>query len=260
MLNLIRAEQFKLRRSTAFKVCLLATTLCAALLFGMSHAVAAGKFTLDPNAASGLSDIFLLSVIGPLMAGIIICNDFDSKNIHTAVACGRVQIVCSKSIIFVLSVAVMVLPYAIFALIGFASNGGFAKILLFSTYDSIMANDMNQVVNATTIGKSTIVLLLSIVLYAARLSFCIPIAFKVRKSVVVAIIGVVFGFLIDFIVSTLSKIEVLKTLLGFTPFRYTSLSIDMSTGELMKVFLSSVVFTILMIGVTYKIFRRSEIK
>lgn len=43
------------------------------------------------------------------------------------------------------------------------------------------------------VSKSIEVLLISMVLYVARLSFCIPLAFKIKKAVVVTVAGIVLG-------------------------------------------------------------------
>ncbi len=85
------------------------------------------------------------------------------------------------------------------------------------------------------VSKSIEVLLISMVLYAARLSFCIPLAFKIKKAVVVTVAGIVLGFLSDFFVILLSKVPVLDTILEYTPFSHQIITMDMSQGELIKI-------------------------
>ena len=194
------------------------------------------------------------------MAGLAICGDFDTKNIHDAISCGRRNIVISKSIGYCVIIALLTLPYAIAGFVGFVSEGEFQSALAYSTNMSMMANPSNYPVDGAGIAKAIEVLLINIVLYAARLSFCIPIAFKVKKSVVVTVVGVVLGFLCDFFVNMISKIPVLDTIVEYTPFSYPMISLDMGQGELLKILCISIGFIVLMIALTNVLFKKDEIK
>ena len=260
MINLIHAEFYKYRKSLALKICLLITTICAVLLGVLSNGIAKGTIDMAANSLSGLSDIFIMSVLGALMAGLAICGDFESKNIHDAISCGRRNIVISKSIGFCFIIALLVLPYAIVGLIGFISQGDFQSTISYSTYLSIMSNASDLPVNGQNIAKSIEVILISIVLYAARLSFCIPLAFKVKKSVVVTVVAVVLGFLCDFFVNLLSKVPVLDTIVEYTPFSYPMLTMEMGQGQLIKILFVSIGFIGLMVLLTNVLFKKDEIK
>lgn len=260
MINLLHADFFKLRKSLALKVCFLATTLCAVILAIVSHGVAIGDMNMTANNASGLSDIFIMSVVGPLMAGIIICADFESKDIHDAISCGRLSIVISKAITFVVAVSILVLPYALVALFGFANGREYSELFGFSTYTALLANSSNYEMNSNTIFKAIRLLLTSIVLYAGRLSICIPIAFKVRKPVVVTVIGVVFGFVVDFLVNSVREIQILGDLIDYTPFSHILIKMEQSNGFYVKIVLISFACILFMTGITYAMFKKSEIK
>ncbi len=260
MINLIYGEFYKYRKSLALKICLLITTSCAILLGVLSNGMAKGTMEMTADSLSGLSDIFIISVLGALMAGLAICGDFDTKNIHDAISCGRRNIVISKSIGYCVIIALLTLPYAIVGFVGFVSGGEFQTSLSYSTYLSMMANPSKLAIDGTGIAKSIEVLLISIVLYTARLSFCIPLAFKVKKSVVVTVVGVVLGFLCDFFVNLLSKVPLLDTIVEYTPFSYPMLTLDMGQGELLKILCISMGFLILMIALTNLLFKKDEIK
>lgn len=260
MINLLHAEIYKLFKSKAFHGCFLVTTVCAVILAVLSHQVAAGNISMTADTMSGLSDIFIMSVVGSLMAGLLICADFDNKNIHDEISCGRFSIVMSKSLIFVIMISLLVLPYAIVSFVGFVSGMDFNQAFSFSTYLKLMANVKGYSINAQNIGKAVEVLVISLLLYAARLSFCIPIAFKIRKSVTVTVIGVVIGFVSDFVLSMLGKIPGVKELAKYLPFSYMMMDIGMSQKELIKILLVCIVFIGLMIWLTYALFKKSEIK
>lgn len=260
MINLIHAEFYKLRKSTSLKVCFLITTICAIVLGFLANGIAKGEVDMPTSSLSGLSDIFIMSVVGTLMASILVCSDFESKNIHDAISCGRRSIVLSKAIAFVYVIAILVLPYALVGFVGFLTKGTYSDALPYSTYLTLMANTKGAAVDAENIAKSIEVLLISAVLYAARFSFCLPLAFKIRKAIVVTVAGVVLGFLSDFFVTLLSKVPVLETILDYTPFSYQMLRLDMSQGELLKVLGISIVFLGLMIWLTNVLFKKDEIK
>lgn len=260
MINLIHAELYKIRKTGVFKIGVLITAVCAFVLGVLCYNIGTGAVDIPMQSLSGLSDIFIMSVMGPLMAGVLICNDFDSKNIHDEISCGRWAIVFSKSVVYLLLVAVLVLPYAIVGFIGFVTETTFASPFAYSTYLTLMVNKAGYVVDGTNIAKSIVVLAISLLLYAARLSFCIPVAFKVRKTVAVTVIGVVVGFVIDFIINVLSKIPGVDTLVKFTPYSTAIVTMENTSGELWRIVGSSVLFIVIMIAITYGIFKKAEIK
>ncbi len=260
MINLMHAKLYELRKSMTFKVSLLVTTLCAVILAVLSNGVALGKLDVTADTASGLTDAFIISVIGSLIAGNIICSDFDNKNIHDEISRGRKAIVTSKVIIYCLVISILVLPYALVGFIGFLAQGSFSPNFNFSTYTMLMSNPQGFSITGDNIGKAILVLLVSIVLHVARLSICIPIAFKVRKSVVVTVIGVVFLFVVDFFMVMVAKISALADVVELLPYGKAVLTMDMSTGTLIKYVISSLVFINIMRVITYVGFKKSEIK
>ncbi len=260
MLNLIHAEFYKMRKSSALKICVLITITCAVILCVLSNCNATGKTDIPESSMSGLSDVFILSVVGTLMTSLLICSDFENKNIHDAISCGRRSIVISKTVSYCVLVGLLILPYAVVGFVGFVSQGQFEATFTYSTYLNLMANKAGYAVNGANIGKSIEMLIVSIILYAARLSFCIPLAFKIRKAVVVTVVGVIVGFVSDFIMNVMSKVPVLDTIVEYTPFSYPMVELNMSQGELIKILAISVVFIILMVLLTYRIFKKDEIK
>src|SRR5574344_2195626 len=148
MINLLHAELFKLRKSKTFKISLLVTSICALILLGISYGNAAGKCNVSSGNASGLSDVFIMSVIGALMAGVIICADFESKDIHDEIPCGRFGIVVSKSIIYSIIIMILVLPYGVISIAGFISGNNFDQMFNFSVFLNVMSNKENLTVNS----------------------------------------------------------------------------------------------------------------
>lgn len=260
MINLFKAELYKLRKLKAFKICILISFICAVCLAVITHGLATGDIGMDSSNTNGLSDIFIISVLGPLMTGFVICADFDSKNIHDEISCGRFSIVMSKSLIFAIVISFLALPYAIVALVCFISGAEFSSPFVYSTYLNMMVNENSMAVDASGIVKAVAILLVSFVLYVARLSFCLPLAFVNRKSVVVTVIGVISGFLIDLVMNGISKIPGIGKVTEYLPYHYAEIDLDSSASDLVRILIVSLVFIALMVILTYRLFKRSEIK
>lgn len=260
MINLVHADLYKLRKSIALKICFLVTTICAIAIAVISFKVAYGEMEIDISSASGLSDIFLMSVIGPLMTGFLVCSDFSSKNIHDEISCGRLAIVLSKGIVFAIIIALILLPYVILGLAGFVSGEKFTALFPYSMYVNIMVNSEGLANTSGNVGRVIAVLAVSVICYIARTCIFIPIAFKLRKSVVITVIGVIFGFFVDLLLSGIEKIPVVGDLVEYLPFHYSIINMDASQGELLKITFISIIFFAIIMGITYLSFRRSEIK
>jgi ABC-2 type transport system permease protein len=214
--------------------------------------------------ASGLTEIVIVSLLGSLMAGILICSDFETKTIHDSVASGngRFAIVISKSLVYILIIAILLLPYLAATIIAFCTGAKFASPFVASVFIGILSDTAGRGISVDTIGKMIIVSLTVILIHAARLSICIPFAFKIRKPVVILAIGFIFDAMIDLLIRALDGIPILSDVISFTPYYRDYLLLTMSTGAgvLLKAVLSCIIFMAIMTGLTYAIFRRDEIK
>lgn len=263
MLNLIHAEIYKLTKSTGAKVAFIISSISAISLACISHFIARGTLSTDIiGSASGLSEVMIISLLGSLMAGILVCTDFETKTIHDAVVCGdgRRAVVLSKIIVFVLMIAILMLPYAIVTLIGFSTGAEF--IFVSSVCTNIMAENVALGVSASVIFKIIAIFLVEIIVYAGRLSICIPIAFKAKKPIVVMGIGFILSGLIDLVIVLMDKIPGFSKIISITPYYRDYILIPMGTGvgTLLKVIGISVLFIVIMTLIAYKIFKRAEIK
>ncbi|MGG7177385.1 hypothetical protein ACQPU1_07340 [Clostridium paraputrificum] len=265
MFNLIHAELFKLRKSAGLKVGLIASTLCAIGLAMISHNIAIGTIGEEVIAnASGLSEVMMISLLGSLMAGILVCSDFETKTIHDSVACGngRGNIVFSKFLVYVLIIGMLMIPYIIVTLIGFSTSTEFAKSFNVSVFANIMSESSTIGVSAESIGKIISISLVEILVYVARLSICILIAFKARKTMVVMGIGFTLSGLVDLLIGLVDDIPGVSKIISMTPFyrEYMLINMDTEVGTLLKIALISIVFILVIALITYKLFKRAEIK
>jgi ABC-2 type transport system permease protein len=265
MINLIHSEFYKLGKSTGTKICFLLSLVSAFFLIYISHSIAVGNMSADLNgSASGLTEVMIVSLLGSLMAGMLICSDFETKTIHEAIASrnGRRTVVISKAFVYFIEVSLLLLPYAVITLIGFLSGAQFSKPFVASVFIGILANEAGIGVTVAAAFKILLISFVTMLVYAARLSICIPLAFKVRKPVVVMAVGFAFSFLFDVIIGVLDDVSIIHDIISFTPYsrKMLLLPLDAGAGTLFKAAAVSIVFFAAVTAFTYLLFRRDEIK
>lgn len=265
MINLIHAEFYKLSKSMAIKICFLAACASAAALVLISHGLAAGSINSSiRGSASGLSELVIISLLGSLLTGLLICSDFENKTIHEAVACsgGRSSIVISKSIMYIFQIVLLMLPYSIAAIIGFSTGADFVKPFVGSSFLGALYDSAGISLSAEKLVKITAVFIVTMLVHAARLSICIPLAYKLRKPIAITAIGFTYSALIDLILGMLKDVPLIGNLISITPYHmdFVTMSFDTALGMVIKAAVCSILFIILITLFTYRIFRRAEIK
>ncbi|SHI58086.1 ABC-2 type transport system permease protein [Clostridium cavendishii DSM 21758] len=265
MLNLIYSDLFKLFKSTAVKVSFFITSMCAVSLIIVSRLSANG--TLEEKVTVNtifLSDVFVMSIIGAVIAGIFICSDFENKTVNAAISCGygRGTILVSKSIVYFLVMAIMLLPYSIGTIIAFVSGIKFGTLVIPSVFMDIFSNKAGLEISVNVIFKMLAIILTLTIVYASRLSICVLLAFILRRPVFVVGTGFGLAFVFDFIVVVKDKLGVFGKLLEYNPFaqNYPVLTMASGAGTILKAIVCSIVFIIIILSITYIIFRRTEIK
>ena len=265
MLNLARSEIYKLKKSLSLKICFLLSCISAAALAYISHGIAVGSISADiSGSASGLTEIVIVSLLGSLMVGVLVCSDFENKTIHDSIVCGsgRMAIVLSKSLIYIFVIFLLLLPYMVTTLVALCSGAEFTSQFVFSVFMQFLSDESGQNITPGMLGKTGIIFLVTVLVDAARLSICIPLALKIRKPVAILVIGFVFSAVIDLIVGLLGKVSFLEDMISFTPFSrdFLLLTLDTPSGTLVKAAICAVVFFGMMVAVTYAAFRKADIK
>jgi ABC-2 type transport system permease protein len=263
MINLIRADLFKLWRGKAVKISFLLICVSATAFTIISRLMAQGKFdTTLSNQVAGLSDIVMLSIICPFLAGAFICGDFENKTVHDAISfgSGRGKLIVSKAIVYFLVSGLMMLPYAVATLIGYGTGKEF-KAFTASTYLDILARESKDM-TGSMIMKIVAVILCVMIVYIAKLSICVLVAFILQRSALVVCIGFAALLLSDLLIVVGEKIKPLGDLLSFTPLAmgYRVISMDVGAGVLVKSVIVSVIYIVIMLAITIRIFKRKEIK
>jgi hypothetical protein len=265
MINLVHAEFYKLYKSISFKLCFLIACISAAAFAVISHSIAVGSISTNiSGSASGLSELVIIALLGSLLTGILVCNDFETKTIHDAVACGkgRRSIVISKVFIYVCIMFVLLVPYAAATTAGFCTRAEFTKPFVGSAFLRMLYDGKAYSTTAGNICKILLVSLTTVLVHAARLSICLPVAFKTRKPVAVTAIGFAYSALIDLVLGLLKDVPVLGSLISISPYNreFILMSFDTKADVIGKAVISSVVFLILITIITYYSFKKAEIK
>lgn len=264
MSHLLKADLYKLRKSTALKAGFLVSLISISLLAIMLYNVSQGNIGADvAGSLSLLTDAMMVSLLSSLVIGMIVCGDFKSKIIHAEITCGgRGTITLTKTLTSLFITAIMLFPYAALAIILFASHTDLAPLAgIPSLFINIMTNGADVAVDASAIGKSVLLCVIGMFVYLARLSICIPVAFIVRRPVAVLAAGIISSFGFDMIVKATEDVPILGDLLAYTPYAVIyDLDMDAGAPVMLKAVIASGLFIGPMVALTYAFFRKAEIK
>ncbi len=260
MINQLRGDLYAVRHSGPVLICLAASVIAAALYTVLQHSLAAGD--LGPEAASGvqvLSDVLMVSLMGPLLFGALVAQPFETKSVHNSLlASGRGAFVAAKTLLTAAVVTALSLPYGIAALLGLASGEEFAPAIP-TAFSHLLASGGD--VDAARVGEILAITVTMAVLTTAKLAVCLPLAIRLQRPLVVMAIGFVWGFLADLIGTTAADVEGLDALVRLTPFAGEHVPTSDSTGgELVGTLVVSLVFIALMGVLAWLLFRRADVK
>lgn len=264
MLNLIQADLYKLWKSTAIKVLLGITVLSSVLMTIMAYEIPKGNIDKNMTGVGFMfSDVNVMSILGAVIASILICGDFENKGIPDAIAsgCSRSSIIVSKTIAFCCSIAIILLPYAITTVIALCTGSIFSMGSVSVGLLNVLTSASNSFSTAH-IWKLLAVIFTLIIVYGAQLSLCIPLAFSLKKPVFVVAIYYAFTILSAQLSNLSSSSSVFKNISSCTPYggNYSLTTLNTSSGDILKAIAVSIIFTFIMLAVTYSIFRKSEVK
>lgn len=260
MRQLLKATMYRMVKSTGMRVAAGLTLVAAALYYVLSFMVAEGKLPAEQaGSVTGLGDAMILWLFGALAVSLLIGGDFEHKTIHGAIRFGRGKMVVNYMVVYMVMVTVLVLPYTIGSLVCVLSGADFsgAEGTIISLYmGNVFAYEKGMA------GKLVLSYLAGFCVYIGQLSICVPVAMKVKKPVVVTAFGFFFGMITALISTLASEVDLLDNIYQLTPYRYgiAQTGVAAETGDMWMAVLVSLVFTALMGGVSYLVFRKADIK
>lgn len=264
MINMIKADLYKMRKSITMKVVFLITLICSILMALMSYFIADGSLS---DTYSGITFLFadanMTSILGSVLAAVFICSDFENKVISTEISSGtsRFTIIIGKIISYFIAIVVIMIPYAIVSIGGVISGNefsmgqgvGFLNLLQSGQSSSLSAND---------ILKLILVALVLIVVYLGQFIVCVPIAFKVKKPVIVVAVYYTFTIVVAQLSNLAAKSDAFNNVLSLTPYggKYSFLTLESSGGDIVKALVVSIIFIAIIGAIAYLLFRKEEVK
>lgn len=265
MINLIRADLYKMWKSPGIKVLLGLTAIAAVIVTGMAHMIQAGKIgTAAAGIAFLFSDASMLSVLGGVMAGILICGDYENKTIHQAAAsgCSRGKIVVSKALSLFCAEFVLILPYVLASIIAIYSGARFSMGQNALGFLHVITSEAGKTPGAGAALRLVGILLTLIIVYTAQLSICIPLAFLLNRPILVVAIYYMFSVLCGQLILVSEQYAWFQKIFQCTPYSGEYYMIDLSvSGRILgRAVLVSSLYMILMIVITYTGFRKKDVK
>ncbi len=266
MINLIKADFYKINRSAIYRVLFIISAICAITTTVVSHNVYSGNMDTATAASTAmLTDVVILNLINCVLAGQLICGDFENKLIQSALTgtSGRFTLVCSKMAVYTALIGIMSVPYALCAIICPALCSGYCAPFSASAYLKMLFDSTTADFSMNMILKYTAISVIMVLVYAAQSGFVFLMGFIIKnKPLIVTALGFVINTIIGMGSSLIAGNSAADKVLEWTPYGLDIYSMGNDTGTftLIKVSLICIVFIALFTGLSYAAFRNAEIK
>lgn len=257
MLDLIKADIYKMTKSSLIKIVFVLSVLSASLMFLFAHLMATGDMDIQNTGIMSLfADSQIFTLFGCVIIGMFLCNDFEYKIIENAISSGhkRSTVVFSKMLSLVMLVTIITLPYIIAIIFSVCTN--LEMIVYMPTAYLTIAN---LAIEGTDIMSIIAFIILAILTYSAQLSIGVFIMFLVKKPVIVIALSYITILLLG---PVLGLNEITKNIMAYTPFGidYTSLAVNFELVNLMKSCSIGIIFILTFTFLSMLVFRKCEIK
>ena len=149
MKNLIKAEWFKLSKSSIFKILLLINLILAAILLLMKPRTGYRAFRL------GIAYLIYHTNIGLIFTSAFLCEDFSNKSFGKSLlsGCSRKKIFFAKAIIFWVGMVLLLSAFICSAVITSSLLNGFGMDLSIETFVNILFFAFCGIVECTSISS-----------------------------------------------------------------------------------------------------------
>lgn len=263
MINVVRADLLKLKKSMALKVMFIISGAGAVLMVLAAHWFETGALSMSAvSNASFLADAQMVALLATVSAGLFLCGDFENKTIHDAVSggVGRSRIILGKAVSYFIVLFILMLPYFLVTVATFLIDSQY-YLYIPSVFLTLICEEAGNTMTLPGALKIIGITATVWIVYAGQLSICLPLAFIFRKPV--PVIGI--GYLISLICGMLQAggNKAFEKMISLTPFHGKYL-FQLSVNAEPEVFLKSIGvgagFTLLMVLAAVLIFRKAEIK
>ncbi len=124
-MNVLKCEFIKWKKSLSFKVTWF-VVLCFSVLYGFMVAYSDDSYKGLDLMIISFSDSMLYIIIGAVIAGLFICNDFENRTFQESITCGNshLSVIASKAFVYTLSAVAAYVHYPIISSIVVAAKYG----------------------------------------------------------------------------------------------------------------------------------------
>lgn len=124
-MNVLKCEFIKWKKLLSFKVTWF-VVLCFSVLYGFMVAYSDDSYKGLDLMIISFSDSMLYIIIGAVIAGLFICNDFENRTFQESITCGNshLSVIASKAFVYTLSMLVACVSYPIVASVIVAARYG----------------------------------------------------------------------------------------------------------------------------------------
>ena len=261
MKQLLKATFYRMSKSMGVRIAMGLIWIAAICYYVLAGMLANGQFdATQAGSITAFGDAMILWLFGSLIIGFLVGNDFENKTIHGAIKFGRKRIVQNYMLTFALLVLVMVLPYTIGSIACIASGADFTGAE--GTIISIYMGNVFEYTQKTSVAKLVLSYITYAVVYIGQLSICVPVAVKMKKTVVVTAFGFFFGMITALIATLASKVDLLDNIYRLTPYHYGigKIGVNADVTDMITGIIVSMCFTAIMGLVSWLIFKKSDIK
>lgn len=243
MINLLKLQFYKLKHSKPFILVSL-ITIGGELLNVLINGTITGKRAF----ASSVLDIALIMVLGSIFAGLFIGTDFVNRTINQEITAGNSRLSVFFSKVFVLFIATEIL------------------MLIYPITSSIINTTLNgwgETFNISTLVYILRTVIIRMVLDARCLSLWIFFAFlfkDVAKTMGVSMLTFVLGV---FLLTSISqKSVIIKNIYDLTVHSQARVIVNnvLTSNQLINIFVSNFIVIFVLLGTSYLLFRKVELK
>lgn len=261
MRQLLKATLYRMTKTKGVQIAMGLIGIAAVLYYVLAGMLAQGKFDVSQaGSITGLGDAMVIWLFGSLIIGMLVGSDYENKTIHATIKFGRKKVVMNYMFTFMVLVLIMVLPYTIGSLICIVS--GVDMKAAEGTVISIYMGNVLAYTKEMSVGKLLLSYITYAIVYIGQLSVCVPVAVKIKKTVVVTAFGFFFGMITALLATLASKVDLLDNIYQLTPYHYSidKIGVNAKLGDMVIAIVVSLCFTVVMGLLSFVIFRKSDIK
>lgn len=149
MRDALKCEWYKLYKSV-YKYMFLALAIAGILMSSFVDVLLKDETMLSDLAESStgfgifiktLSDTQLIILVGSFLMGIFICKDFEERIISAEIAggCTRLNLFVAKSLVFIISIGLITIPYPLASMLTMSALNGFGEAVSVNTFTYMIA-------------------------------------------------------------------------------------------------------------------------